>query len=226
MAYKRRRLTSGASSRSQSSSKPPSSSSRLKPDSRSNATSSPALPPLSQKRLSLRGPGSSIAGSSSYGTNNVRSEIIETDAEIQAREDADEMNEVVLAVDMRDHGTIGCAYYITREEKLCLMQDIKMAGLDIIDMLKLHAQPTLILISTRSDERLEEHLAKDARGIDRGDDASKYLFSLRYYDCLLWCQTMSLAPIFLIHEHLGSSATKRPRTSLSTLNSVSMMHQT
>jgi DNA mismatch repair protein MSH5 len=186
MAYKRRRLTSGASSRSRSSSKPNSSSklqsSRLNSVSRSIARSSPALPPLSQKRISLRAPGSSIAGSSSHGGNNVRHEVIETDAEIQAREDADEMNEVILAVDMRDR-TIGCAYYIAREEKLCLMEDIKMAGLDIIDMLKIHAQPTLILISTRSDERLEEHLAKDARGIDRGDDASKCLFLLRCDDC-------------------------------------------
>lgn len=92
------------------------------------------------------------------------------------------MNEVILAVDKRERGTIGCAYYIAREEKLCLMEDIKMAGLDIIDMLKIHAQPTLILISTRSDERLEEHLAKDARGIDRGDDASKYPSLLRCDD--------------------------------------------
>lgn len=82
------------------------------------------------------------------------------------------MNEVILAVDMRERGTIGCAYYVTREEKLCLMEDIKMAGLEIVDTLKLHAQPSLIIISTRSDEKLEEHLAKDARGIDRGE-ASK-----------------------------------------------------
>lgn len=115
----------------------------------------------------------------------MHTEVTETDAEIQAREDSDAMNEVILAVDMRDRGTIGCAYYIAREEKLCLMEDIKMAGLDIIDNLKLHAQPTLILISTRSDESIEEHLAKDARGIDRGDEASKALppFWLQFLTC-------------------------------------------
>lgn len=83
------------------------------------------------------------------------------------------MNETILAVDMRDKGTVGCAYYTAREEKLYLMEDIKMANLDIIDTLKIHAQPTLILISTRSEEKLEEHLSKDARGIDRGDEESK-----------------------------------------------------
>lgn len=192
MAYKRRRLTSAASSQSRSSSKAAAHSSfRPSSASRSIAASSPTLPPLSQNRISIRAPGSSIGGSSSYRGDNVRHEVIETDEEIQAREDADEMNEVILAVDMRERGTLGCAYYIAREEKLCLMEDIKMAGLEIIDTLKLHAQPTLVLVSTRSDERLEQHLAKDARGIERGDGASKYtshpcstVTNLNYRRCL------------------------------------------
>ena len=88
------------------------------------------------------------------------------------------MNEIILAIDMKDRGAIGCAYYIAREEKLCLMEDMKMAGLDMVELLKLHAQPTIILISTRSDETLEEHLNKEARGIDRGEGASKFLYHL------------------------------------------------
>lgn len=78
-----------------------------------------------------------------------------------------------MAIDMKG-GTIGCCYYIAREEKLCLMQDVKFGGLDIVETLKLHVQPTRILISTRSEEKLEEYLSRDARGIDRGDDASTY----------------------------------------------------
>ena len=50
-----------------------------------------------------------------------------------------------------------------------------MAGLEIVDTLKLHANPTVVLISTRSEEGLENHLSRDARGIDRGDDASTFL---------------------------------------------------
>lgn len=88
-----------------------------------------------------------------------------------------------MAIDLGNRGTIGCAYYIAREEKLCLMEDIKMAALDIVDTLKIHAQPTVILISTRSDEKLEEHLSREARGIDRGDEASEYL-PLRIYSRL------------------------------------------
>jgi DNA mismatch repair protein MSH5 len=96
----------------------------------------------------------------------------ETDADIRIREDTDAMNEVIMAVDIRERSTVGCAYYIAREEKLCLMEDIKMAGWETIDTLKLHAQPTIVLISTRSEEKLEEYLSREARGIHRGDEAS------------------------------------------------------
>lgn len=86
------------------------------------------------------------------------------------------MNEIVMAVDMKERGTLGCAYYIAREEKLRLMEDVKMASLDIVDMLKLHAQPTVLLISSRADEELEDYLSKEARPIDRGDDDSRIRF--------------------------------------------------
>ncbi|QSZ29053.1 hypothetical protein DSL72_003563 [Monilinia vaccinii-corymbosi] len=79
------------------------------------------------------------------------------------------MNEVVMAIELKERGTIGCAYYIAREERLCMTADISMAALDTIDTLKIHVQPTVILISTRCEETLEDHLQKDAKGIDRGD---------------------------------------------------------
>ncbi|TVY28135.1 MutS-like protein [Lachnellula hyalina] len=191
MAYKRRRLGSGlgpgSGSGSDSASQTPVSSrpqtfSRMSSVPRSivPSQSSPSLPPNPhQERPSFRParsrvslPSSSRAGNSlSRAPDSPRAAYEETDAEIQQREGADSMNEVIMAIDMKG-GTIGCSYYIAREEKLCMMQDIKYGGLDIVDTLKLHAQPTRILISTRSEEKLEEHLGKDARGIDRGDEAN------------------------------------------------------
>jgi DNA mismatch repair protein MSH5 len=90
-----------------------------------------------------------------------------------------------MAIDMKERGTIGCAYYVTREEKLCLLEDIKTAGVEVIDTLKIHAQPTVVLISTRSDERLEEHLSREARGIDRGDEASELVCTV-LWKLLIW----------------------------------------
>ncbi|EPQ65858.1 Bgt-5388 [Blumeria graminis f. sp. tritici] len=81
--------------------------------------------------------------------------------------DTDEISEVLLAIDMRDRGVIGCAYYESCEQKLYLMEEMKMGRLDLVDTLKTHVQPTTILISTRTDEDLEKHLSHDARGIDR-----------------------------------------------------------
>jgi len=128
---------------------------------------------LSHRRVSLQPLSSQIHDeSSSRDADVVRAYEEETDADVQLREDSDAMNEIIMAVDMKDRGTVGCAYYVVREEKLYLMEDIKMAGLEIIDTLKLHAQPTVVLISTRSDEKLEEHLNREARRIDRGDNAS------------------------------------------------------
>lgn len=97
----------------------------------------------------------------------------ETEADLQLREDSDAMNEIIMAVDMKERST-GCAYYIAREEKLCLMEDVNMSDLSIIDTLKIHIQPTVILISTRSDEKLEGYLSEDALVIERGDDARRF----------------------------------------------------
>ncbi|KAI9051038.1 hypothetical protein LZ554_005146 [Drepanopeziza brunnea f. sp. 'monogermtubi'] len=176
MAYKRPRANSGSASQRSSSRLCPGSQSfsRLSSVPRSHPQSSPALPTLPrQNRISLGVPvPHSSAFSSRRDKDVVRAALYETEEEVQDREDSDAINEVIMAVDLKDPGTVGCAYYVARDEKLCLMEDIKMAGLDIVDTLKVHIQPTTILISTRSDEKLEEHLSKDARGIERGGEAN------------------------------------------------------
>jgi DNA mismatch repair protein MSH5 len=112
---------------------------------------------------------------STYDQAAGQNDYVETDVEVIQRENSDAMNEIIMAIDMKERGTIGCAYYVAREEKICLMDDIKMAGLETIETLKLQAQPTIILISIRSDEKLEEYLSRGARSIDRGDEASRLL---------------------------------------------------
>lgn len=51
-------------------------------------------------------------------------------------DDDDSLNEIIMAVDVRERGTVGCAYYIAAEEKLCFMEDIKLGGPDIVDARK------------------------------------------------------------------------------------------
>lgn len=47
-------------------------------------------------------------------------------------EEADHLNEVIMAIDLRDRGTVGCCYYVAREEKLYLMEDAKHGGLEVV----------------------------------------------------------------------------------------------
>ena len=44
------------------------------------------------------------------------------------------INEVVMALDMRERGIIGCCYYVAAKEALYLMADIKSAGLEVVDL--------------------------------------------------------------------------------------------
>ncbi|KAI9727494.1 MAG: MutS protein msh5 [Chrysothrix sp. TS-e1954] len=92
----------------------------------------------------------------------------------------DELNEVIMAVDMRERETIGCAYYRAQDEKLYFMEDAKSGHIDIIDQLKLVINPTVILISSRADEAVLNSLDPEARtrGSSVGDSSDP--FSLPY----------------------------------------------
>ncbi|KFY27431.1 hypothetical protein V493_03503 [Pseudogymnoascus sp. VKM F-4281 (FW-2241)] len=132
--------------------------------------SSPVLPKLASAKRTSFGLPRSHANSGSSSLSRISNHVaeVESEAEVQDREDADALNEIILSIDMRDRGTLGCAYYIAREEKLFLMEDIKLSGLDIVDTLKLHASPTVVLISTKSDDALEDHLVKEAKDASSG----------------------------------------------------------
>jgi DNA mismatch repair protein MSH5 len=176
MAYKRRRVGLATSSQREQASSRPQSVPRMGSVPLGIPPSSPRLSPLSQQnRISPQLGTSRVPTASSSTDQDIIQNHDETETEIQEREDLDALNEVIMAVEMKERGSVGCAYYIAREEKLCLMEEIKIAELENLDTLKIHVQPTVVLISTRCEEKLEEHLVKAARGINRGDDASKLI---------------------------------------------------
>jgi DNA mismatch repair protein MSH5 len=47
-------------------------------------------------------------------------------------EEADHLNEVIMAIELRDRGTVGCCYYVAMEEKLYLMEDAKHGGSEVV----------------------------------------------------------------------------------------------
>ncbi len=62
----------------------------------------------------------------------------ETDADIEQREDADLLNEVIMAVDMRDRGNVGFCYYVAKDQQIALLSDVQGGGLEIIDTCTMH----------------------------------------------------------------------------------------
>lgn len=45
----------------------------------------------------------------------------------------DTLSEVIMVVDVTPRGTVGCCYYVAREEKLYFMEDIQIGNVDIVD---------------------------------------------------------------------------------------------
>lgn len=68
-----------------------------------------------------------------------------------------------MAIDMKDNGTIGCAYYVAIDEALFIQEDIPMAGVDFLEMLLMRVEPTTILASIRGPDCLIDFLESGAQ---------------------------------------------------------------
>ncbi|ETS87538.1 hypothetical protein PFICI_01366 [Pestalotiopsis fici W106-1] len=134
-----------------------------------SAIYSPQLPPhplrqrLSQRPAPPRG-ASTTPGSSVVDGDDDADRVLEGD-----HLDADALGEIIMAIDMNKTGNLGCAYYIAAEEKLLLLEDVPMAGPEIVDTLLLNAEPTTILTPSRASETLLCILRKGAQGVERSD---------------------------------------------------------
>ncbi|KAL2059621.1 hypothetical protein ABVK25_000914 [Lepraria finkii] len=74
-----------------------------------------SVAPSSQPRAAHR---HSRLASTAPSADSVRPE---NEAEGEEREQSDHLDEVVMAVEMRNRGTVGCAYYLPREQKLYMV---------------------------------------------------------------------------------------------------------
>lgn len=117
------------------------------------------------------------------------------------------MNEVIMGVDLRDRGTVGCAFYVAREEKLYMMEDVRFGGTEIVEscetrsttvleagadaqQVKLYARPTVILLSTRVDESVDAYL-DPARGNRDSviEDSARVLLCLFFLTLICRCSS-------------------------------------
>ncbi|KAG9944714.1 hypothetical protein KCU85_g7785, partial [Aureobasidium melanogenum] len=82
------------------------------------------------------------------------------------------LDEIVMAVDWKPRGIVGCAYYVAAQEKLYFMEDIELGGLDIIEALKIFIEPTIILVSSKLDDTVLDKLDPDRRNMSDGDSTA------------------------------------------------------
>ncbi|KAJ9389582.1 hypothetical protein DTO063F5_2075 [Paecilomyces variotii] len=102
-----------------------------------------------------------VAGHQTHSTGLRSRTITDVDDDERAREDTEQefdedLDRVVMAVDIRDNGTVGCCYYVAREEKIYLFSDAHVADMTIIETIKLEVKPTVLLASTRADQLVNE----------------------------------------------------------------------
>ena len=134
----------------------------------------------------------------------------EDDAEVERREVDDSLDEIIAAFDLRDRGTVGCCFFVAREEKLYLTEDSKYGGLEVIDtrkysvppvspsyhkrssiVVKLQIQPTVVILSMRVDEIAEAYF--DPHGRNRGSvDGDSEKSRMHTYRQLIRQQTINL----------------------------------
>lgn len=100
------------------------------------------------------------------------------DNESNSMIEADALNEVIMAVNMKNNGDLGCAYYVAAEEVLYLLEDVAMAGTDLVETLLLHAHPTTILLSARAPEVLVQFLERGSGGVDPNKSLCSFPMSL------------------------------------------------
>lgn len=68
---------------------------------------------------------------SPHEATQARQNLLDSDLSLQAADD--ELDQVIVAIDSRESGTVGCSYYSVREEKLYLLGDLRHSDSEVID---------------------------------------------------------------------------------------------
>ncbi|KAF4415392.1 DNA mismatch repair MSH5 [Fusarium acutatum] len=115
-------------------------------------------------RSRARNPSSSIRYSSASRNHEQHSDSQEPqtpNAYTRARSSSEPIqHEVVMAIDLRENCTIGCAYFSTTDGILHVSEDIATASLDIAEQFLIHIQPTSLLVSARAPASFRDQLEK------------------------------------------------------------------
>ncbi|CAG8022959.1 unnamed protein product [Penicillium nalgiovense] len=143
---------------------------------RTPASRPPITPRTSGRRLGQRAPSSQAFSTSSgppqppiiSSAGQLRTPYptdtrIEIDCSVRVTDD-DFDDHVIAAIDLKDHGTVGCSYYSAEEEKMYLLGDSRSGDMETIDALLLQIKPTVVLTPPRVDlssQSQDQYLAQE-----------------------------------------------------------------
>ena len=139
-----------------SSTETPSASPSVRQPSSSQPYSSPTARAVAHphKRVGLKPPSPRASSVASLSLPRDPNALQQSNTPVHARtiqeqdddgvEEDESFTERIMAVDMRNRGNIGCCYYVAQHEALYLLEDIRSAGLETID-LRMHIQSLLSL---------------------------------------------------------------------------------
>jgi len=68
-----------------------------------------------------------------------------------------------MALEMKDNGALGCAYYSAADSGLYLLEDVPSASIDMVESLVIHVQPSSVFVPSRATAELVEYLEKHTR---------------------------------------------------------------
>lgn len=116
------------------------------PQSRSCTSATSSTPRPNRYRVQIQ--ASAGPSSTPLPENGIRS--TSNAHEIEQDPDADDLNEVVMAVNMRERGTVGCAYYLARQETLYVMEDVQLGSVEVVEARKWRSCIRVILQSLKT----------------------------------------------------------------------------
>lgn len=75
-------------------------------------------------------------------------------------------SEIIVAVEMKENGPLGCAYFVAETGSLHLLEEVASGTVEILESLFIQIQPTTVVMSARSSEAFSEFVNKGAVGTD------------------------------------------------------------
>ncbi|KAF2639892.1 hypothetical protein P280DRAFT_402438 [Massarina eburnea CBS 473.64] len=78
-------------------------------------------------------------------------------------DNGDALSEIIMVVDLQRRDIVGCSYYVASDETLYFMEDVQCGGADIVDALRVYIDPTIVIISTKTDDVVSHKLDPEGR---------------------------------------------------------------